>query len=248
MALAHRGGAGLASNSGRENTVHAFTEAVKLGYRYLETDIHASADGVAVAFHDVSLDRVTGSKGLLSDLPLAALRDQRVGGCEPIPTLDELFETFPQIRFNIDLKADRAVRPLAEAIRRHGAEDRVCVGSFSSGRIRHFRQLMGPRVPTSVGPYGVAWYAYALALRRLRATEGVALQIPRRAWGDRLRLLKPSLLAAAHAAGRVVHVWTVDSADEMNWLIDVGVDGIVTDRPDVLKNVLVARDLWDGDR
>lgn len=246
MALAHRGGALLPDNVGRENTMHAFRQAAALGFRYIETDVHATRDGRLVAFHDHVLDRMTGVSGEVSRASLRDLEALRVGGHDPIPTLDEVLETLPDVRFNIDLKSDAAVEPLAAALRSHGAEDRVCVGSFSARRLKVFRALAGPAVATSVGPWGVLVDAYAPLVRRLNATRGVALQIPRRIWRNRLPLLHPGLIAAAHRAGRVVHVWTVDEARDMHRLIDIGVDGIVTDRPDILKTVLVERDLWDG--
>lgn len=246
MALAHRGGALLPANLGRENTLHAFAQAEALGYRYVETDVHATRDGHLVAMHDHSLDRVTGTSGLVAHVCLRELDDVRVGGADPIPTLAQVLEEFPRLRFNIDLKSDLAVEPLAALLRSLHAEERVCVGSFSARRLRRFRALAGPSVATSVGPWGVIVEAYAPLVRRLNATPGVALQIPRRIWRNRMPLLNPGLIGAAHRAGRVVHVWTVDAADEMHRLIDAGVDGIVTDRPDVLKDVLIDRDLWDG--
>ncbi|WP_231979816.1 glycerophosphodiester phosphodiesterase family protein [Tessaracoccus coleopterorum] len=140
--MAHRGGSLLTANLGIENTVKAFTNAVELGYRYLETDIHASADGQLFAFHDGALERVTGYEGSLHELSAAEVRELLVGGREPVPSLDELFETFPDLNFNIDIKHNRAVTLLADAIRRHGAERRVCVGSFSRARIKKFRSLL----------------------------------------------------------------------------------------------------------
>lgn len=246
MALAHRGGSYLAENVGRENTLHSFDSAVALGYRYLEIDVHVTLDGIPVVFHDLSLQRMAGVNRLIADLTHDELREFRISGRDVVPDLADVFERYPHARFNIDIKADAAVLPLARAIRRHNMEDRVCVGSFSAFRISWFRRVVGPAVPTSCGPIGVAWYAFGSALRPLRSSVGVALQIPRRTWGDRLRVLDPSLISAAHASGRVVHVWTVDAPEDMHHLIDLNVDGIVTDRPDLLKQVLIERDLWEG--
>lgn len=245
-ALAHRGGSGFTPNLGRENSVHAFSQAVGLGYRYLETDVHATADGVLVAFHDEALDRVTDARGRIADLPYSEVAAARIAGLDPIPTLDELLERFPQARLNIDIKADGAVEPLARALRRHAAGDRVCVGSFAIDRIRAFRRLTGPRVATAASRLGVAWYAYAPGVRRLADSAGVALQVPLRAGGGRLPLLTPDLVRAVHRAGRVLHVWTVNERPEMERLIDLGVDGLVTDRIDVLKDVLQRRGLWEA--
>ncbi|MBK8460476.1 MAG: glycerophosphodiester phosphodiesterase [Micropruina sp.] len=246
-ALAHRGGQ-VNGDPARENSLAAFQHAVAQGYRYLETDVHTSADGVLLAFHDTHLDRVTDASGALAALPHSEIARARIAGSDSIPTLDELLDAFPTARFNIDLKADSAIVALARVLDRHRAHDRVCVGSFSQRRIQAFRRLTGRRVATSVGPVGVAVYGYAAAVRRLVRSPGVALQIPVRIRRDTVRLLSPGLIRAAHAAGRVVHVWTVNDEPTMHDLIDLGVDGIVTDATDVLKRVLLARGLWEDER
>lgn len=245
-ALAHRGGAALAANRGRENTLHAFGNAVQLGYTHLETDVHATRDGRLVAFHDNVLDRVTDTTGTVAETSFEDLRAARIGGTDQIPTLDEVLESFPHARINIDIKAPGAVEPLVECLRAHRAEDRVCVGSFGQDRLIRFRRLAGPRVPTAVGPAGVAWTARVPVLPRLLASPGVALQMPveHTVRGRRIRLLTPWLLDAAHRRGKVVHVWTIDDPAQMHELIDLGVDGIVSDAIDVLKQVLQERGLW----
>ena len=245
-AMAHRGGFLSEADRARENTMYAFTRAAGRGYRYLETDAHVSADGVLFSFHDDTLDRVTDATGVPERLPWSELATARVAGIDPIPTFDELLETLPEARFNIDLKVPQAIEPLVRAIDAHGAHDRVCVGSFSSARIRAFRARTRGRVATAVGPAGVAWQAYAPLGRRIVRSRGVALQIPARAWADRVPVLTPGLIRTAHAAGRAVHVWTVNERAEMERLIDLGVDGLVSDRIDVLAEVLAERDLWEG--
>jgi glycerophosphoryl diester phosphodiesterase len=246
IALAHRGGALLPANRWRENSRHAFTQAAELGYRYLETDVHATADGVLIAFHDDQLDRVTDGTGRIADQRWVDVRRARIGGQDPIPTLAELLETFPEHRFNIDIKAPGAIAPLAATIDAFGAHDRICVGSFGHDRLRAFRRLMGPRVATSVGRPGVAWTRFVPLLPRLVNDVGVVLQIPVR-WpiaGREVRLVTRDLVRRAHAAGKLVHVWTIDDAAEMNALIDLGVDGLVSDRIDVLREVCRARGIW----
>ena len=245
-AMAHRGGYLTEADRPRENTMFAFHRAVERGYRYLETDAHASADGVLFSFHDQTLDRVTDATGVPERLPWDALREVRVAGLDPIPSFDELFETLPESRFNIDLKVPQAITPLVRAIDAHNAHDRVCVGSFSSARIRAFRRLTQGRVATAVGPLGVAWQAYAPLGRRIARSPGVVLQIPARAWRDRVPVLTPGLIRTAHAAGRAVQVWTVNDRAEMERLIDIGVDGLVSDRIDLLAEVLAERGLWEG--
>lgn len=246
VAMAHRGGALLADNVDRENSVHAFANAVQLGFRYLETDVHTTADGTLVAFHDDRLDRVTDRAGLIAELPWAEVRRARIGGRDPIPTLDELLETFPEQRFNIDLKAPGAVAPLVSAIDAHRAHARVCVGSFGVERIRAFRSLMGTRVATSLSRAGVAWTRFVPLLPRILGAPGVALQIPltTQVAGRTLRLVTPGLITRAHGAGKQVHVWTIDDSATMHQLIDLGVDGLISDRIDVLAQVCVERGLW----
>ncbi|MEL4356788.1 MULTISPECIES: glycerophosphodiester phosphodiesterase [unclassified Luteococcus] len=246
LALAHRGGSDWPANRGRENTLHAFGQAVALGYTHLETDVHATRDGRLVAFHDDVLDRVTDGHGSVAQTDFATLRRARIAGIDQIPTLDEVLESFPQARINIDIKAPGAVEPLVECLRAHRAQDRVCVGSFGARRLNRFRRLMGGRVATAAGPVGVAWAARMPVLPRLLASPGVALQIPEETTvrGRRVRILTPWLLDAAHRRGKVVHVWTVNDATRMHQLIDHGVDGLVTDEIGVLREVLVERGLW----
>ena len=145
IGLAHRGGALHPDNLGIENTLAAFATAVRLGFRYLETDVHATSDGTVVAFHDEDLDRVTDRTGAIADLPWREVAAARVGGSHPVPTLDELLDGFPTARINIDIKAPGAVAPLWETIRAHAAYDRVCVGSFSGRTLHDFRRLAGAR-------------------------------------------------------------------------------------------------------
>ena len=247
LAFAHRGGASYAGNLGFENSLRAFAQAVDMGYRYLETDVHASADGVLLAFHDKSLDRVTDRVGRIARLPYAEVLRARIGGTEPIPKLAELLDAWPQVRVNIDVKEASAIAPLASVVRALRAEERVCVASFSPARIRRARALLGPRVPTALGPVGVAGLRLLPAprLRALLLAGNVpAVQVPQRA--GRLTVVTAAFIARAHALGKHVHVWTVDDETEMGRLLDLGVDGLMTDRIDTLRDVLVARGQWSG--
>lgn len=148
LAMAHRGGA----REGVENTMPAFAAAVALGYRYVETDVHATSDGQLVAFHDRSLRRLTGLTGRIGDLTWAQLSAVELPGDERVPLLEDVLAAWPQLRVNIDVKAEPAVGPLAEVIRRAGALDRVCVTSFSDRRVATLRRAMGPRLCTALGP------------------------------------------------------------------------------------------------
>ena len=246
LAFAHRGGARHPDLVGLENTLAAFEHAVGLGYRYLETDVHLTSDGVLLAIHDAALDRLTSSSGRIATTVYAGLREALVGGREPIPLMEDLLEHFPRTRFNIDLKSDVAVPVLADLVERTGSHDRVCVGSFSERRLRRFRRLVGRPVATSYGPVGVALSRYGprVLAERVLAGGGNALQVPHRRGST--EIVTAGFVERAHASGRPVHVWTIDEAAEMHDLLDVGVDGLMTDRTDVLRDVLRSRGQWEG--
>jgi glycerophosphoryl diester phosphodiesterase len=245
IAMAHRGGALHPEIPGAENTLHAFRHAVALGYHYLETDVHATSDGVLLAFHDASLDRVTDARGPLSGLTADDVRTARIAGEHAVPTMAELLEELPDCRFNIDIKSSSAVQPLADLVDRTGSHDRFCVGSFSQLRLDAFRRASHGRVATSAAPTEVALFMAlpsGRAARRLTRGRVAALQVPHRR--GILPIVTASLVRRAHAAGAHVHVWTVDEQAEMDELLDLGVDGLITDRTDVLKQVLTRRGQW----
>lgn len=248
--FAHRGG----SLDGLENSLPAFERAVGLGYRYLETDARATADGVLLAFHDASLDRVTDRTGDIARLPHSEVARARIGGREPIPLLEDVLGSWPNARVNIDVKAQTSIVPLTETLRRTNAWHRVCVTSFSSRRLRHIRARMrlatDHAVCTALGPRGVAALrtrpiAGPLSLTlRAAATAAPCAQVPRRI--GRAPFVTAPFVASAHALGVQVHVWTVNGRDEMNHLLDLGVDGIFTDDIETLRDVLMARGLWSA--
>ncbi|MFN8051295.1 MAG: glycerophosphodiester phosphodiesterase [Acidimicrobiales bacterium] len=243
--FAHRGGAG----AWPENTMPAFQGAVDLGYRYLETDVHLTADGVLVAFHDDRLDRVTDLVGVISELPYASVARARVDGREPIPLFEDLLTSFPDIRINVDPKNDNTVEPLAAMLLKHNAIDRVCVGAFSDKRLDRMRALCGPELCTSMGPRRVGRLLAATTPGTRRVgrppsfVEGAA-QVPTHQKG--VPLVTSSFVEGAHRLGVQVHVWTIDDPAEMRRLLDLGVDGIMTDQPIVLKDVLTERGQWVG--
>jgi glycerophosphoryl diester phosphodiesterase len=238
LAFAHRGGAG----DWPENTMPAFEHAVRLGYRYLETDVHATADGVLLAFHDDHLDRVTDRTGEIAALSWAEVATARVDGREPIPLLEDLLGAFPDAMVNIDPTDDRAVEPLIAALRRCDAVERVCVGSFSDERIRRLRLRLGAGLCTSMGPRAVARLRLDALSGRVHPSPAGCVQVPVQARG--VTVTNAAVVRAAHRAGLQVHVWTIDDPAEMHRLLDLGVDGLMTDRPAVLKEVLQARGQW----
>jgi glycerophosphoryl diester phosphodiesterase len=249
IAMAHRGGAEHPDLRGLENTLHAFRHAARLGYRYLETDVHVTRDGRLVAFHDTVLERMTGRADVLADLLADELAQLRIAGEHAVPSMAELLEDLPDCRFNIDLKAPGAVAALVDLLDRTGAHERGCVGSFSSRSLQEFRHLAGGRVATAATPREVALFlasSWTGVSRLVRRRRFAVLQVPRTVprSGGRLRLVTRSLVRRAHVAGVHLHVWTVDEPAEMEQLLDLGVDGLITDRTDLLKQVLTDRGLW----
>lgn len=240
-ALAHRG----FSLSGLENSMAAFQAAVDLGFHFVETDAHATRDGVAVALHDSSLDRTTDARGRVGDLPWDKVMRARIGGTEPVPRLEDVIATWPHVRVNIDIKADAGIAAVVDAIERTRSHDRVCVTSFSTARRLKAMSLLTRPVASSAGTReAAAFFLAPLAGARLDGPLAAvdAVQIPARL--GRARILTSSHVAAAHRAGKAVHVWTVNDEHHMRSLIAMGVDGIVTDRADVLKRVLLDVGRW----
>lgn len=216
----------------------AFAGAVELGYRYVETDVHVTADDVVVAFHDPDLQRTCGRPGRIEDLTWEQLRQARVAGVAPIPRLADLLEEWPDLRVNIDCKSDRAAEPLALELERTASMDRVCVASFSDARLRRLRRRLGPGLCSAAGPQELAY----LWLTGRRPASALTVQVPPR--HGRLTLVGTRFVRRVHRAGLALHVWTIDDPMEMARLLDLGVDGIMTDRPAVLRDVLQARSEW----
>jgi len=241
LAMAHRGGA----IEHLENTLPAFEACLALGYRYLETDVRATADGVLVAFHDPTLDRVTDRTGRIDQLSWAVVSEARIGGREPILRLDDLLGAWPDVRFNLDIKAAGVVAPLVRTVRRVGVADRICLASFSDARIAAARRAFGPAVCTALGPRGVAALrlsSYSPKAAGLVRVQAGCAQVPLQLGGR--ALVDERFVAAAHDRGLQVHVWTVDSPEEAATMLDLGVDGIMTDRPAMLRTTLEERGQW----
>ncbi|MEX1279976.1 MAG: glycerophosphodiester phosphodiesterase [Acidimicrobiia bacterium] len=244
VAAAHRGSRLLWP----ENTMPAFQGAHDLGVRVFETDLHATSDGILVTFHDPTLDRTTDATGPIAARSVAELVDVDAGyhfevdGDRPhrargvgIPTLEEVATTFPDTAFVLDMKAPGIEALLAETIERLDLWDRVIVGSFRDARLRRLRRLTGGRVATSSGPVETLAVRTRSWLRRMAHSPADVFQVPVRAG---VTVVDERFVDAAHRAGKHVHVWTINDEDEMRRLLDLGVDGLVTDRPDLLKGVL----------
>lgn len=223
----------------------AFQGAVDLGYRYLETDVHVSSDGRVVIFHDHTLDRLTNGTGRFDEHDWDHLKTlDAAHGFQPdkgfplrgqgirLPLLEEVVRTFPDQLFNIDLKQPGSAPRVAAEVDRLRIRDRVLIGSFHDRRIRRFRRAL-PGVATSAGP---AEIARALTRRPREGVGADAYQVPEKGAG--VRVVSPRFLDRAHSAGKQVHVWTVNEPGDMRRLLALGVDGLVTDRPDLLNQVL----------
>jgi glycerophosphoryl diester phosphodiesterase len=235
--VAHRGGAAEQP----ENTMTAFAAAVALGYTYVETDVHATSDGVLLAFHDHTLDRVTDLTGTLGDLPYERVSTARVAD-EPIPRLEDVLGAWPDLRVHIDAKHLAAAAPLVAAIDRTRAHDRVCIGSFSDRTVRALRRLAGDRVCTWMGRLEILGLRLASFGVPVPSSVAGCTQVPVRQ--GRLRLLDRRFVETARERGVGVHAWTINDRAQMEALLDLGVDAILSDRPTVLKQVLVERGLW----
>lgn len=239
IAFAHRGGASDAP----ENTMPAFQRAIDLGYQYLETDVHATRDGVLLAFHDDDLLRTCGQPGVISEMTYEQVKDFRINNTEPIPLMQQIFDTWPEARINIDCKSDNALQPLVKILQGSGLLDRVCVGSFSDKRLASLREIFGPSLCTSLGPREVAKLRVRSWIGPQRQFPGAyAAQVPHKQ--GPLTITDKKFVEAAHESGLHVHVWTIDDPQEMHHLFDMGVDGIMTDRPSVLKDVMIERGSW----
>jgi glycerophosphoryl diester phosphodiesterase len=239
LAFAHRGGAAEAA----ENSWAAFEHAVSLGYRYMETDVRATADGVAVALHDPALDRVADRHGVLSKMTWAQVREAKLQDGRPVPLLEELLTAWPAVRWNIDVKTQEAVAPVIEVLRRTGAVDRVLVAAFSERRSAQVRDALGPALATGAGRLTVAMLVAAKFVPRAPVrTRAVAAQVPMRQGG--VPIVDATFVRVCHRAAIAVHAWTIDDPTAMEQLLDLGVDGIMTDRPSTLKQVLERRGQW----
>lgn len=251
VAIAHRGSRVLWP----ENTEISFRGAYELGYRHFETDIHITADEVLVCCHDPTVDRTTNASGRVEQLTVDEIQSLDAGYRHSttegytyrddgvsVPTLDWLLTTFPDVSLVVDMKSDGLAHPLADLIEDLEAHNRLIVGSFSDARLAEFRAVTAGRVATSVGPTQARKWLLSSRVGRGVAGEASVLQLPVRSRG--LRVVDEKLVRAAHRSGLQVHVWTVNRRSEMERLLDMGVDGLITDRVDVLRELLIGRGEW----
>ena len=238
LAFAHRGG----NESAPENSFLAFKNAVDIGYKYLETDVHLTKDGHLIAFHDNTLDRVTDKNGLIKDLALNEIKKAKINGKEEIPLLSDLLDSFPQCFFNIDCKVNETVQPLINLIRAKSLIDRVCIGSFSQKRINYIRKSLGSSVITSMGPAEVILSKFLSFSSLSYNFSSSYTSIPIERYG--VKLLDKRNIDYLKSNNQKVIAWTINNEDEMKMLIKMGVDGIMTDNLSLLKSVLIEENLW----
>jgi len=240
ICFAHRGGGA----EQRENSASAFSAAVAMGYRYIETDVQATADGTLIVFHDDTLERMTDATGTISALPYSEVSQALIGGIEPIMTFECALEQFPDVRFNIDIKTEKALQPTLDLIARMKCFERINLASFSDNRLRKLRRHLGPEVCTSAGPQGV----FALKLGSwgipMAASPVHCAQVPVSEYG--VTIVTPGFVRHCNNLGIAVHVWTIDDEDEMRRLIRLGVNGLISDRPTLLKQVAIEEGVWAG--
>lgn len=250
LVFAHRGGGGLFP----ENTLPAFDYSAKMGVDVLELDIFSTADGTLVVHHDRTVDRTTNGSGEVKNLTLAELKKLDAGyhfttdgGATfpfrgkgvSIPTLAEIFDAFPEKTFNIEPKqAEPSItKPLCELIRARNMTEKVIVGSFRQTAMDEFRAAC-PEVATSATPGEVSEFLamYKVGLSQSYTPPMQALQIPQRLGA--LEIVSKDFVQTAHKLNLQVHVWTINETEDMRRLIEIGVDGIMTDYPDRLLKLL----------
>jgi glycerophosphoryl diester phosphodiesterase len=250
LVIAHRGGAGLWP----ENTLYAFENAVNLGVDVVEIDVRSTSDGTLVVMHDATVNRTTDGAGRVSDMTLAELKKYDAGfrwssdngktfpmrgrGIT-VPTLEEVFTALPEMRFNIEPKQDAPsiTEPLCSLIRKHRMADKVIIASFSNAIMYEFRRTC-PEVATSASPVEVSKFLamQTAGLETAYSPAMQALQVPEYIGG--LRVLTTSVVEAAHNRNLEVHAWTINETEDMLRLMNMGVDGLMTDYPDRLIKVV----------
>ena len=224
-----------------ENTIAAFASSRAMGFRYIETDVRTTRDGKLVVLHDRKLGRVFGVDVDIRSLnwkDLAAIGDRVV----EIPLLADALDNFPDMRFNVDLKDWPAVDALARVITWTASIDRICAASFSEARLARIRRILGRRLCTSTGVSGTLKFALPFPRRLTDVGQGAAIQMPYRL--GRVQITRPHIIAKAKRRDLRYHVWTLDDEESIIQALEWGVDGIMTDRPDVLKSVMTRLGLW----
>ena len=233
----HRGGDEVET----ENTIEAFEYSANLGFIFMETDVQATKDNHIVIFHDSTLKRMAGINKTISDLTLDDVRSIELKDGGRIPLLSEALESFPGLRFNIDIKTEDALVNSVKIVKDMNCLNRTCLASFSSARLNRIRKLAGPNVCTSSGQMDIFKMMCSSIGIKFKKTQGHCAQIPRRQWG--VPVLTNRFIQIARNENKLVHVWTIDDKQQMLNLIELGVDGLMTDKPSVLKEAMMEKNL-----
>jgi len=228
---AHRGG----SIEAPENTLESFRYAVDIGSAYIETDVQLSADGIPFIFHDDDLKRLLGKDIIFNSLHSDEINQLRLFESYQIPTLNEALKKFPNTSFQIDVKTDEVALPAIQVIKDLDASRRVCIASFSSKRLKLVKENF-PEVCLSMGPKEILKLLLSSFGLYKKTIQGDCLQIPIYQYG--IKLVTKRFVKFIQSLGLKIHVWTINDEDTMQKLINLGVDGIITDRPKLLKDVL----------
>ena len=218
-----------------ENTLEAFKSADSLGYKYIETDLRETIDGKIITFHDANIKRITGSNVTINRSSLADIRMRRLPKNESIPTIDEILEELPNSYFNMDLKVPNMEEKVLKKIKSHNALDRICLGSFNSKTIKKIN-VLEPKIITSMGLAQVVKYKFF----NIKSNSKL-IQIPV-SWNG-IKVITKGFIEKLHNDNLKVHVWTINKENEMQRLIDMGVDGIMTDNAIGLMNVMKKNNL-----
>ena len=238
LAFAHRGGNDFAP----ENTFESFQFAVENGFKYLETDVHPTSDNKLMAFHDPTLDRVTNAEGRIIDFSSIDLKKVKVKNNYRIPLMEELLESFPNCFFSIDMKCDQSVIPLIDLVKRNNALERVCFASFNQNRLNFVRETFNNKCITSMGPKEIIAskiFSY-INLKKNINSHLASMPISR----YNIRLINKRSVAYLQSLNIKVIAWTINNEAQMRHLISIGVDGIMTDKLKLLKNILIEKNLW----
>ena len=228
---AHRGG----SIEAPENTIESFEYSIELGSSYIETDVQLSSNGIPYIFHDNDLKRLFGKNIIFNSLHSDEIDELILFDKYKIPTLESTLQKFPDTLFQIDVKTDEVVLPTMEVIKKTNSTDKVCIASFSSKRLKQVHNLY-PEICLSMGPYEVMKLLLASFGLYRKKVPGNCLQIPIYQYG--IKLVTKRFINYIHSIGLKIHVWTINDEDTMHKLIDLGVDGIIKDRPKTLKDLL----------
>lgn len=233
-AFAHRGGA----NDFVENTLEAFEQSINLGYKYIETDVQATKDNKLVIFHDSDLKRMLDKEIDIASIDYDELCKYKINGIHKIPTFLEAVNSWPEINFNIDPKSQKSAELLINELKSVGNLDRFCIGSFDSHKLYKIREAFDDKICTSMGTNEVVNF-YFLRFFGINNISTPCIQIPYYRRG--FKVITAGLIEDAHKFNKKVHAWTIDDPNQMNELIDMGIDGIMTDSPELLKTVLAKK-------